>query len=442
MSKIIPFETKLPPDRIIAVTEWFKCPSPWALMHCFKPAFLWQDPEGKEIWAGLGWLYSTDSLDMCRAALANVECYPDEDVPLRCFAAVAFDSQSPLKQEWKGFAPTWFVLPEALIRWRDGEVELLVLDAVDDDEEMETVMELLLEEAKDLKRGWRRREKPQTAIYHLERDFTEDKWAKAVLEIQQSIAGNQVQKAVLAQSLLIKSSLSFNHERIMRDLANEAPNSYVFYHGLNESTAFLGASPERLFRLKGNHLQVDSLAGTRPRGQTPEDEQRFATELIESKKERREQHLVTDHLAQCMTELCDNIRVDSAPAIRRFGAVQHLLSSMEGTLRPKVSLDTILKTLHPTPATCGSPINTARELIRKLEPTPRGLYAGAVGWVSLEEAEFAVAIRSALIRNNEARVYAGAGIVADSVPEEEYQECSLKQSLMTDILTRSAREHS
>ena len=153
-----------------------------------------------------------------------------------------------------------------------------------------------------------------------------------------------------------------------------------------------------------------------------------------SGKERSEQQHVTDHLSRSMRELCDEVRMDATPAVHRLSMMQHLLTTVDGRLRRDVSLDQVLRSLHPTPATCGSPTEEALSLIRELEPNPRGLYAGAVGWVDTQGAEFAVAIRSALVGSNDALIYAGAGIVAESVAEEEYNECTLKMSVMRKAL--------
>jgi isochorismate synthase len=318
-------------------------------------------------------------------------------------------------------------------------VALLLLGQVAEDDREETELEILLGMARLVRKGLRERPIHYRfdAEYEGHSNTSLDTWIASVGSIQKEIASGKLQKTVLARASMLSANKPFDRETIMKRLAGDAPHSFLFLRGADDHTAFLGATPELLFRVTNDHLRVESLAGTRPRGKTPKEDARLAEELVTSEKERGEQLLVTDHLARCMTELCEDVRVDAAPEIRRFSNLQHLHSAMDGRLRREVSLDQVLKTLHPTPATCGSPTQPALKLIRKLEPSPRGLYAGVVGWVDQNYAEFAVAIRSALVNGAEAHVYAGAGIVAESVAEEEYEECALKMSVMHRALVEA-----
>ncbi len=127
-----------------------------------------------------------------------------------------------------------------------------------------------------------------------------------------------------------------------------------------------------------------------------------------------------------MQTLCDDVVIESSPHVRKLDTVQHLSTVVAGTLRDRITLDHIFTALHPTPATGGVPVAPAQELIAELEPERRGLYAGVIGWADAENAEFAVAIRSGLLRENELRLFAGAGIMATSDPDAEYDECEWK----------------
>jgi menaquinone-specific isochorismate synthase len=205
-------------------------------------------------------------------------------------------------------------------------------------------------------------------------------------------------------------------------LAQEGCSVFALRSG---NGVFLGASPERLFALNGDKLTTESLAGTRPRGRTDREDRKLADALLESEKERREHDIVREFIASRLNALCAAHETDQ-PAVRKLATVQHLYTTLRGTLRHGVGPDEVLDALHPTPAVCGDPRDVAGELIRRLEATPRGYYAGAIGWVDAGRAEMAVAIRCGLVKGKRAIVFAGAGIVAGSDPDAEWDETENK----------------
>jgi menaquinone-specific isochorismate synthase len=256
--------------------------------------------------------------------------------------------------------------------------------------------------------------------------FARDQWRPAVRTVQAEIAGGALQKVVLSRQMTLSASLAINPAAVLERLSGDAEDSILFACHHPSGGVFLGATPERLFQLRQNQLTVDSLAGTRPRGNNPKEDARLAQELTQSAKDRHEQELVTQHITSSLRPLCEHVRVDGVPRVRKLSTVQHLYTSVEAELHEHTTLDDLLHVLHPTPATCGLPVAPARELIAQLEPEPRGLYAGVIGWIGVEDAEFAVTIRSGLIQGNTARLFGGAGIVADSDPDAEFDECEWK----------------
>ena len=161
----------------------------------------------------------------------------------------------------------------------------------------------------------------------------------------------------------------------------------------------------------------------------------LAAGLLHSEKDLREQRLVLDSIVRRLSPLGLKLEFDDMPAIRRLANVQHLATPISATLPDGVRLLDVLARLHPTPAVGGTPRETAVKAIRELEGFPRGLYAGALGWLNARGGgEFFVGIRSALINGPSARVYAGAGIVAGSEPDREYAETELKFHAVQDAL--------
>jgi isochorismate synthase len=203
----------------------------------------------------------------------------------------------------------------------------------------------------------------------------------------------------------------------------------------NQGATFLGATPERLVRLQNGTVQVDCLAGTTGRGQTEDEDGRLGAELLENPKERSEHEVVLRMLEARLAARCIDLRIPPEPALVKLRNVQHLYTPIAGSLLNGHSILSMVEELHPSPAVGGFPVDVAQRFIREREELDRGWYAGPIGWMNRSgEGEFAVAIRSALIRGSEATLFAGCGIMADSDPDSEYEESCLKLRSMLGIL--------
>jgi menaquinone-specific isochorismate synthase len=189
--------------------------------------------------------------------------------------------------------------------------------------------------------------------------------------------------------------------------------------------AFVGASPERLFRRAGTILESEAVAGTRPRGETPEADWRHAQDLFDSEKDRREHALVLDRIRERLSDMATSLHIARGARLLRLARVQHLCTPLEATLAPDVSDAELLTRLHPTPAVCGQPAERARTIIRACEPFDRGLYAGPIGVLGATT-EVCVGIRSALVLGDLVVAFAGAGIVAGSDASAEWRETAHK----------------
>jgi isochorismate synthase len=198
--------------------------------------------------------------------------------------------------------------------------------------------------------------------------------------------------------------------------------------------AFVGATPERLLHKRGLSLTTEALAGTIAAGVDSEHR------LQGSAKELEEHRHVVSTITGVLEPLCTVCRVASAPEIRRLKRLLHLRTPIAAELRAETHVLELLARLHPTPAVGGVPTERAVEWIRQHEPFDRGWYAGAVGWFDAAgDGDFAVALRSGLLLGREARLFAGGGVVKDSVPLEEYEETNLKLAALRAALRASAR---
>lgn len=251
-------------------------------------------------------------------------------------------------------------------------------------------------------------------------------WRAMVERAIAAIRRGELAKVVLARAVEVICQGPVSVERVLRRLAAGYPGCTLFAFGY-EDAVFLGATPERLIRLRGGRVETMALAGSIRRGATPEEDAALARALLASGKDRQEHAVVVDEIRAALAPLCHALVIPEEPSLLSVRNVHHLATPVTGELAGNHTVLDLVERLHPTPAVGGAPRAAALAFIRAQEPTGRGWYAGPVGWVDRSgEGEFAVALRSGLIHGRTARLYAGCGILADSDPEAEYVESELK----------------
>ena len=249
------------------------------------------------------------------------------------------------------------------------------------------------------------------------------------------IEQNQFSKVVLAHAVDVVSRLPFQPERSLYHLRQRYPDCYVFSVGNGNGQSFIGASPERLLSIRNQRLMTDALAGSARRGRTVAEDQQLALHLLDNDKEQREHRVVLDFIAETLTDFGLVPQYAATPTLLQLSNIQHLHTPIQAMLPIDRHPLEILAALHPTPAVAGMPRAIACEQIRQSEQFGRSLYAAPIGWVdAADNAEFLVGIRSALLEGNQARLYAGAGIVAGSDPQKELAEVQLKLQALLQAL--------
>ncbi|MBE2215300.1 MAG: isochorismate synthase [Opitutaceae bacterium] len=250
-----------------------------------------------------------------------------------------------------------------------------------------------------------------------------------------AIRAGRYRKIVLARARDLLATTQFHPLRALNELRQRFPDCYVFSMGNGAGGSFIGASPERLVAGADGRLRTEALAGSAPRGRTAVEDATLARQLLASEKDVREQGLVLGSILRRLAVVGIAAPEVGKPRVRQLPNVQHLCTPVEATLPSGADLLAIVGELHPTPAVGGTPREAAVAHLRELEPFARGLYAGALGWVTASgDGEFFVGIRSALIEGRSARVFAGAGIVEGSVPEKEFVETELKMRALREAL--------
>jgi len=272
-----------------------------------------------------------------------------------------------------------------------------------------------------------------------ESNFNREAFEEAVRKAKDYIARGDVIQVVLSQRF--RKRFEGNPENIYRVLRFLNPSPYMYYLDFGELKV-IGSSPEVLVRVEGDRIETRPIAGTRPRGKTPQEDRELEEDLLNDEKERAE-HLMLVDLARNdigRVSLCGSVRVEDFMRVERYSHVMHIVSDVTGKLREGLSALDVLKAVFPAGTVSGAPKVRAMQIIEELEPESRGIYAGSVGYVSFQgNMDMAIAIRTAILRDREIFVQAGAGVVADSVPSREWEETVNKaRALMKAVDTASS----
>ncbi|MGD1907532.1 MAG: isochorismate synthase MenF [Leptolyngbyaceae cyanobacterium] len=271
--------------------------------------------------------------------------------------------------------------------------------------------------------------------------------AEAALGLKQSVdqalavmAQTNLKKQVVAHALDLVSPWPWQRDISLRRLRSRHPDCYTFAFSQGPQTHFIGASPERLLSLRQGKLVADALAGSAPRGSTPLLDRCLGQRLLNNPKEQAEHRFVVDFIVTQLKALGLRPHYDAFPTLLKLSHIQHLHTPIYADLPEHLSPLQLVETLHPTPAVAGVPTAAACNQIQRTERSDRGLYAAPFGWVDYQgNSEFIVGIRSALLQGRRARLYAGAGIVKGSDPDQELAEIQLKLQTLAEVLGNGQR---
>jgi menaquinone-specific isochorismate synthase len=258
--------------------------------------------------------------------------------------------------------------------------------------------------------------------------LTAPQWERVVGTAVARIRAGGLRKVVLARDLHAAASVGIDERLLLSRLATRYPDCYTF-----ACAGLVGATPELLIKRQGRLISSLVLAGTMPRSRDPAQDAALGAALLASAKDAEEHEYAAASVRDALAPLCDRLTVAEEPSLLRLANVQHLATAVTGRLAPARhpgsvhSVLALVDALHPTAAVCGTPTETAMELIRELEGMDRGRYAGPVGWVDTHgNGEWGIALRCAEVAGHRARLFAGGGIVAGSDPADELAEAQAK----------------
>jgi isochorismate synthase len=360
----------------------------------------------------------------CREIAYGLEC--DEPGPA-WVGGFAFSPDGGLTPEWSSLAPAQLVMPEVLLRRHRGEAWMVVTaGSVEDaarrvDDLVPASMPLFDPDPVEAAR--------------VASAAPPEHFESAIERAVERIGRGELRKVVLAREVRVHAPADIDPAVVYDGLRQGFPSCFCYLVGTPE-LAFLGASPELLARREGQRVQTVALAGTRRRSADPAVDSHLGEQLMQSPKDREEQAIVTRRIMKALRPVSVWVTAADEPVLVRVLNVQHLGTPIRAQLAEPLSAVEVVGRLHPTPAVGGEPAERALPLIPALEGLDRGWYAGPVGWTDLaEDGEFCVALRCALLRGRVAHLYAGEGIVRDSVPAEELAANEAKLQALLPLLT-------
>jgi salicylate biosynthesis isochorismate synthase/menaquinone-specific isochorismate synthase len=411
--------------------------------------FCWEQPDREFALAGLGVAHEAASRGPRRFADVAEECLRtgrdavvDDPPGLPAGAGpvwlggFSFDPNGGNTSTWSSLAPGSLVLPE-LSLCRSGERTFLTLNAVVDpggDGER-------LGAALDARLAGLRAEEPlplldphPTAHAEIRSARPPGEFEAAVEAATARIGARGMSKVVLAREVIVSAAAAHDPAALFGAMRVQFPACFCFCCGTPEA-AFIGASPELLVRRAGAGASTVALAGSTRRSSDPAVDDHLGEQLLRSDKDRREQRIVAERIVRALRPHAVWVEAAAEPEIVKIANIQHLATPVIAQLAEPHSAIELAGMLHPTPAVGGEPWAEAAETIAELERMDRGWYAGPVGWMdATEDGEFCVALRSALLRDREAHLFAGVGVVAGSDPASELAETEVKLGALLPLL--------
>ncbi|GIN42408.1 MULTISPECIES: isochorismate synthase [Heyndrickxia] len=401
--------------------------------------FFWKVPDDETIIVGLGSTYTLQtSLGEHRFETIQSEWndlikdahifnpYNVQGTGPLIFGGFSFDPDSVEEPEWSSFTNALFHLPELMLVIDKQGSYLTINIRCSSIKDKDRLAQLLRIKEQILSSS--ASENILKVDIHQEEEVNPDAWKKAVANVVRLLNDdNEVRKVVMARKMNVTFNGEISSDHVLNHLWNEQHESFIFALEWLDS-CFTGASPERLVKKIGDNILSACIAGSIKRDKDEKKDVALGQALLNDDKNRQEHQFVVSMIQEIMNKYCQDLEIAIEPTLMKMRDIQHLFTPVKGTVKNKnTSILSIAKDLHPTPAMGGVPTTDAMQIIREVENMDRGFYAAPIGWLDYQgNGEFAVGIRSSLIKGKEAFLYAGCGVVADSIPEDEYFETRIK----------------
>ena len=405
-----------------------------AVQACSEKAY-WRDREGDHAIAVLGYSWSEplsdrQGIDSAFARARKLLSHLPEPVNSHCLCYLSFaDNDASI---WPDFGYGMVFLPLLeLVQTRKGMMLGVNLRANSLSEFQSSI-----HKACDIIASLNYSQHLMGSDFHFQlKGYQPDSavWNQMVCRAKQAFTTSGLNKVVLSRETCLQLHGAFSPWPLLYAWQQANPQSYQFLFQAKQQT-FFGCSPERLVKRLENIISTEALAGTIVRGHNPLEDSQLESLLMNDRKNIHENRLVLDDICQKLNPLCQSLEADRSYSIVKLRHIQHLRYQIRGVLGDGVYDEHLLSVLHPTPAVGGAPRDEALSFIQRHEPYARGLYAGVCGVVGIRKSDFSVTIRSARLAENSLMLYSGAGVVQDSIAEDEWSELNNKIATVMDIL--------
>lgn len=385
----------------------------WLDAQPLFPKFYWQSRDTREEVVALGQWHTFVDPAPAYAILAADQ---------RVWGGRAFDGDD---EKNRRCMPSFFFLPQVELIRLDDQWSLAVNPNPDKSRTLMALNKLRCEVAKL---------KPLSAnVQSMTHSPEQPQWHDLVDKVLHGIDNDQFKKVVLARRTDVALDRAISAAQLLKSSHEQNHHSFHFMLALDSKHSFVGSTPERLYARQENELHTEALAGTIGRGQSATQDMALANWLANDSKNLNENQYVVDDIVQSLAPFSSHVEVEQEARLVRLRKVQHLKRTIHATLHSGINGVQLLGALQPTAAVAGLPRQASIDFIRQHEPFARGWYAGSMGFISHQRAEFCVAIRSALVLGETVQLFAGAGIVPGSVAEHEWQELDKKMSTLLSL---------
>ncbi len=348
-----------------------------------------------------------------------------------------FDQESS-SEEWNDFETLRVYVPEFLLVFQNNKVYgyyNFIINSRSDLDIIKGNLVSFLEKISAITENLVQTPSQKTFIQSTSDNNELEKWKNLASKAFKELNEGTVNKLVLSRAYSFNLNATIIWSILLNELFKRFPDCYLFFIKKNNSV-FFGSSPEMFLKVSGNVAEVESVAGSAPRGEKSESDFQFERSLKSSEKNQKEHLFVSDFISDILIKHSNNVRIIEEKQIRKLDNIQHLITRISAELNSKENLFKLIDELFPTPAVCGVPKEIARDLIGKFESHDRGLYSGLVGILDFDgNCELAVSIRSALVRENKVTAFAGAGLVKNFDADEEFLETNLKLNTILSLFT-------
>jgi menaquinone-specific isochorismate synthase len=403
----------------------------WLSRQKLYPKLFWMNREKSEWVAGIG---EADRIELTgtgpndRSFLLLEEAMQGKNPHARYVGGVCFNNLQQHNLLWEGFSPSLFILPQITIEGSHNGASLTCTLDIRPGDDPDTACRRLLDALDSVDPSCLPAD--NAGLPELERtSYSPDReaWLGCCRQVLETFEAGEMEKVILARQTELEFSGPVPAIGFLMNYPFPETSTYRFYFEPIEGHAFISFTPERLYRRDGDLLLTEALAGTVTKEALKADDHTASELLLNSEKDVREHRFVKDTIYQELQPVCSDIDMEETVQVLQLSQLAHLYTRCKAQLKPEFCNDsTVLRQLHPTPAVGGVPRDASMRLITTLEPFCRGWYAGPIGWMSRDAAEFAVGIRSALVNGDRVFLYSGAGLVRGSDPDSEWEEVDQK----------------